>query len=623
MCLRVSLVALLVGVASCGGTDAPTQPTPPGGGTPVITIVEPLTPGQTSVLRGTHLREVARLTVDGKEAVITATTDAELHFSVPAMRACETDGRGVEVVANGVVRATGRIAAPGLVALEVGQSRVLGAAELGCVSLRASAAAYVLSMHNFSRQPVVEPYFRLRSYTVSADTTASAPPSFQSVPVPGTRWREQHSMPLVRATPSNHASHTGVLPAAFDPRYATATIGDTLVFVDWTKPEALTAGSRAEVPSYRSLVVAVAGAQVVVLDLRTAGASEMLANAPVRDRLQRAAAIADRYTLPAVRAVIDAEAAFPLGAGERVFTVVGDLPAGVAGGITTADLLGASYSRWTSDIGLVNLSAAFVREQSVRGEQLAATIIHENGHLADVVAARRRGVAGSTGWFSEALAVSVEERAARIAVGRELNVTVAEAQRDGVPAAAMRMPDGMSHLYSPWAGGVGAYVRGPRLALYAMEHLGEVGFAPSRNSLYQRLLAGSAPPETLPSVARERIWGIDAIARAAGMTAEELMERSTLAELTDDLVAPAAASALALPQFRTWNNALQSTGDLRSRVSSAHWLPLDEARVGEVTVPGGSHHYFYITTEPTRGLSIAASQVRLQDHHKVRVTRLW
>lgn len=631
MLLRVRLVTLLTMVAACGGADGPTRPTPPGGETPTITAVEPFTPGQTGVLRGTHLRAVTRLTVDGKEAAITETTDTEIRFTVPVMRPCETDGRGVEVVANSAIRAAGKVASPGGVALEPSESRVLSAAELGCILFPARAAAFVLSLHNFSRQPAAEPFFWLRSYTVSTDTAAGSLPSFHAASTPSAGWREQHFRPAVRAGQSTRFLGTNAPTTPFDSRYATAGVGDTLFFVDWTRTAALTATVRAEVPTYRAIVLAVAGAQVVALDLRTPAAAELLADAVVRDRLQRAAAITDKYALAAARAVIDPEAAFPTGAGGRVFTIVRELPAGIVGGITTSDLLGTSYSPWVSEIGLVDLGVAFVREPGLRAEQIASTMIHETAHLADVLAARKRGVAGAAGWASEAFAVATEERATRIAVGQEHQVTSAQAQATGVPAGGLRMPDGMAERLSPWgtfgtgvsATSTGAYVRGSRLLLYAMERMGETGLTPSATSLYQRLLGNSAAPNSLSTDDLNRIWGINAIAQAAGLSAEELMDQASLAELTDDLVDPSAAAARGLPQFRTWNNALASRNDLQSRIFPTHWLALDQARAGEIGVPGGSHHYLYFMTEPTRGLSLSASQVRLQPHHRVRVTRLW
>lgn len=626
---RNVVVPMLFFLASCGSGDSPTRPDPTGA--PTITSLDPLAPGQIGVLRGRNLGVVSRITVDGKEALVTQATDAEVRFTVPALRACETDGRGVEVLVNGAVRVSGKVAAPGLVMLQPGESRVLTPAELGCVSFSANPAAYVLSLHNFSWERVTESFFHLRSYTVAADSSAGPLPSFHTAPVPVAGQREQHLMPAERAwgTANLHPANTPAVP--FDAHYATAHEGDTLVFVDWTRTQSVTATVRSQVPVYQAAVVAIAGAQVVALDLRTPGAAELLSNSSLRARLRRAAEIADRYTLPAVRAVMDPDAAFPAGAGGRVFTIVHELPAGIVGGITTADLLGTTYSPWVSEIGIVDLGAGFIREQNVRAEQIASTMVHEHGHLADVLAGRRRGVANSAGWASEAFAVSVEERAARMAVGQEHQVTSAQTQADGVPTGGLRMPDGTSERYSPWgpfgtglsASSTGAYVRGTRLLLFAMETLGETGFAPSTTSLYQRLLANSAAPNSLSAADLDRIWGIDAVARAAGLSAEELMDRASLAELTDDLVEPQAAAARGLPQFRTWNSALQSRSELQQRTFPTHWLPLDAARAGEVSVPGGGHHYWYLVTEPGRGLAVSATQVRMHSHHQVRVTRLW
>jgi plastocyanin len=595
----------------------------------VISSVGLLTPGQAATARGANLQLVTRVTVDGREAVITQAGNGELTFTVPALRACETDGRGVEVVANDAVRITGIVSAPELVQLQPGESRVLAAADLACIRLPATAGAYVVSAHNDSRLPQAEPFFRLRTYTTSADTTAGAFSPFSLSASPANGDREQHLIARPSAAAATHQHSAAAAP--FDPRYATAAAGDTLTFVDWSDIRALTAATRDQVPVYRAVVLAVEGRQVVVLDLRTPDAAQLLASSTVRQRFRRAAEIAERYTIPALRAVIDPQASFPGGAGGRVFTVLQGLPAGVAGGISTTDLLDTSYSRWVSNIGVVNLSAELAREPNVRPEQIASTIIHEQAHLADVVAARTRGVAGSAGWFSEALAVCVEERAARLAVGQESQVTMTQAQADGVPAAAMRMPDGTAERYSPWGGfgtgvsasSTGAYVRGSRLVLFAMELMGETGFAPSARSLYQRLLVHSAAPGTRSATELERIWGIDAVAREAGISAEELMDWASLAELSDDLVEGQVADARGLPQFRTWNNALASRDVLQQRIFPTHWLPLNHARGGEISVPGGAHHYFYVVTEPTGGLSLSATQVRLQSHHRVRVTRLW
>jgi hypothetical protein len=101
------------------------------------------------------------------------------------------------------------------------------------------------------------------------------------------------------------------------------------------------------------------------------------------------------------------------------------------------------------------------------------------------------------------------------------------------------------------------------------------------------------------------------------------MEQATIAELTDDLVDSQAASTRALPQFRTWNNALGSRAELQQRAFPAHWLPVDAARATDVAVPGGTHHYWYLVTDAGRGLSLAASQLSLHAHHRIRVTRLW
>lgn len=628
MSLRKVGALTLVVLSACGSGDAPTRPNPSGGGSPVITAVGPLSPGQPAVLRGSNLRGIASLTLDGQPAVVVSASDAEVQFNVPALRACETDGRAVNIIVNGSMQTTGRIAAADLVNIQPGESRIISTSELSCLRFPGQAGAYVLSAHNFSRDRIVEPFFRLRTYTTAADTSATPLPSMNLLAAPGPGARELF-FPALEFT-GGEAGLASQDVSAFDPRYATAAEGDTLTFVDWSRIEAVTARSRELVPTYRAVVLAVAGQQVVVMDLRALDAAALVQDAGVRDRLRQAAQIVDRYALPSVRAVIDPEAAYPAGAGGRVFIMVGDLPAGGAGGITTADLLDTRYSPWVSGIGLVNLSTAFAHEPGVRPEQVATTVIHETAHLVDVLAGQRRGVASAQGWFSEALAVATEERAARMAIGQEHEVTLAQAQAPGVPAFGLRVPDALSHVYSPWgplssgagASSAGAYVRGVRLVLYAMEKLGETGFAPAERSLYQRLLAHSPARSSASADELAAAWGIAAIAREAGLSPEALMEEATMAELVDDLVAAEAVTQSSLPQFRTWNNAL-SSGGLAQRAGASHWLPLDAARVTDVAVPAGAHHFWFLATEPGKGLSLSATQIRMAAHHRVRVTRLW
>lgn len=624
-----SSTALLALLVACTGSDGPAPPTGPRGGQPTITAVEPLAPRQTGVLRGTNLRAITTLTIDGQTAALADAADTELRFTVPSLRPCETDGRVVEIVANGSIRASGRVAARGRVQLQVGESRIVSPADLSCLSFAGEAAAYVLSAHSFSRERLNEVFFRLRSYTVAPDTTPSPFPSFALAAV--MPQGEQRFPPLQQVAGSARRLDQAASVTPFDPGYATAQPGDTLAFVDWSKPASVTATSRDGVPTYQGVIVAVAGQQVVVLDLRLPDAGTLLQNAAVRERFRRAAELADRYALPAIQAVVDPSATFPAGAGGRVLTIVQELPPGLAGGVSTADLLGTSYSPWVSDIAIVNLSASFAREPNTRPEVIATTIIHEEAHLADVLAARKQGVASAQGWFIEAIAVAVEERAARMAVGLEHQVTPAQAGADGVPAFALRMPDIFAERYSPWgpvgtgagATSTGAYTRGLRLVLYAMERLGQTGFTPAEGSLYQRLLAHSPAPGSRSVDELAQLWSIDAIAREAGLSAEALMEGAALGELTDDLVEAAAAAERGLPQFRTWKNALVSRSELQQRASGSHWLPLDVGRYVDVAVPAGSHHFWYVVTEPGRGLSIAATQVHMRDHHRVRVTRMW
>src|SRR4030095_13297285 len=92
----------------------------------------------------------------------------------------------------------------------------------------------------------------------------------------------------------------------FDPRYATAVVGDTLRFVDWFSGQSQICQQPVEsVASFRAKVVAVSGQVAVVVDLRHPSAAAYLDPATL-GWLRDAAAMGDRWLLAAMRSLLDA-----------------------------------------------------------------------------------------------------------------------------------------------------------------------------------------------------------------------------------------------------------------------------------------------------------------------------
>lgn len=112
-------------------------------------------------------------------------------------------------------------------------------------------------------------------------------------------------------------------------------------------------------------------------------------------------------------------------------------------------------------------------------------------------------------------------------------------------------------------------------------------------------------------------WDIDAIAAEVGMTGNDLLEKSALAELTDDRLPPDAAEREGLLQYRSWNNqgAQLPEGPFTIRRG-------DPAMTAPLMAPAGAAGYRYIGGSQPEGVSIEADQIRIQPHQKIRLTRL-
>src|SRR5688500_15571134 len=134
---RLALTALAL--AACGETA-----TQPAGLR--LQRVEGFTPGATARVVGQGLSAVRTITVAGdtvRELVVVS--DGEATFRVPTQRACETDGRMVDVVANGEATLRAPLHVPGTISAAVGESRILTPEMLTCLRLPARDEDYVLS----------------------------------------------------------------------------------------------------------------------------------------------------------------------------------------------------------------------------------------------------------------------------------------------------------------------------------------------------------------------------------------------------------------------------------------------------------------------------------------------
>ena len=114
-------------------------------------------------------------------------------------------------------------------------------------------------------------------------------------------------------------------------------------------------------------------------------------------------------------------------------------------------------------------------------------------------------------------------------------------------------------------------------------------------------------------------WGIDAIATAVGMTKQELLDGSMMADLTDDLVDPAAVARYDIPQVDAWDHA-PADGALPS-APSGHLLQRHDRLSEGVSVVGGGYAYWYIDGGNV-GYSIEGQSPDLGPDHSVTLTRL-
>src|SRR5687768_10620575 len=229
--IALVVVALIV-ACDRGAPVEPIQPPP----AVDVTSVDTLRPGQIAHIRGSGLTGLKSLLLDGVQATeLVAVSDSIAQFRVPSARACETDMRIAKVSANGSAPIDAIVRVAPTVSLSPAESRILTPDDLKCLRLPAADEDYVLSAAN-----VTIPMAEMESLTplltvrvlgtgfASASTLASsdARRPFAPFPAAAAVALDEPAMPKLAALKGNYSQ----APIPFDPRYATAVVGDTLRF---------------------------------------------------------------------------------------------------------------------------------------------------------------------------------------------------------------------------------------------------------------------------------------------------------------------------------------------------------------------------------------------------------
>jgi hypothetical protein len=627
--LVVALIVACDGGAPDGGAPVdPTPPVPPAAAR--VTSVDTLRPGQIAHVRGSGLTTLRSLRLDGVEATeLVARSDSVVEFRVPSMRACETDMRAVKVSAEGSAPVGAVVRVPPSVALRPAESRVLTQDDLRCLQLAAADEDYVLSAANLAI-PTAEMEAPRMLASVRVLGTGDAPAStLASSDARGPLARlfardagtlVEPAMPELAALAALTGSYSQA-PVPFDPRYATAVVGDTLRFVDWFSGTPQICQRPADsVPSFRAQVVAVSGRVAVAVDLRHPSAAAYLDPAKL-GWLRDAAAMTDRLLLPTMRSLFAADYVPPAGGGGRYYLLLGNLPApfqsfaGFAydGPLPTVNLASQASCPRSSEMVVAALSADwFVQQPQYQHANWAASLfLHEYAHSADALTSGRGRIAGILG---EGLATLAEETASRIASGQPLRARHAGVGSDapaGVHGSALGMWGTLPAL-GPWQTN-GRYGANARMLLFLRELAGEASVDHGRRpTLYQRLVSAPVDWSNRPAV-------IAHITSVLGIEYADLIDRQTLASVTAGLIDPGVAHDL--PRYTSWDHSerARSTGPL-----SAGFPGRANRRVGgdhTLAAADGGHAALYLMADGPRGISLELVSMA-PTARTVRLTRL-
>lgn len=594
-------LALAVALAvACGDPTG----SPPPQETPTITA-SVLTAGGEGRLQGTHLDQLAgaSITVDGTPVAPSVTTGTEIRFPMPPTGTCEVDGRAVRIGA-GQLQHTGKLIVPGVLTLEPGESRLLRREDLAatCLQVPAGNRRYVLTALNASLTPAAAPDVLMTVRTwAGGEAGATASSHVNASP----------AAPREIVPPRSASAATGPhryvdQPVPYDPRYATAAVGDTLPWIDWWGPTYPNcAGAREQIPTIRIVIAAVSasGQAVIAYDARSTQ-SAAWTSGPVRARLGRMAEMMDRWAVRAVREVMS-PGYVPLGgAGGRWFHV---FRPDVAGWSVDNNDAPQTACRFSSEVPST-VGPDSPPTNDAQPEYLAGLAIHEYGHHAELVDRLRRWgsytppnrVSTTWGGLGEAWAQTVQETAARLA---SMQPTAARYTPLEVPVSNVPYTDfylngyGENPAQSLWGatGGParpGFYDQGPRFLMYLRERWGDaaIGSTPAR-------FFGAA--QDLPD------YGVQSLAALVGLTAESALDQWSLAEATDDLVDPGAAARHGLPQIMSW--VPHDAGPLPSVM-----VPRTTNRSWTLAVGRGNYAALYLFADGTdadQGVSISFANV--------------
>jgi hypothetical protein len=631
-----------------------------------VTTLRNAIPGTTATLVGRGFLAATTLTVDGVVVAVPAIrTDTAMSFTMPTTQACDVDGRPVLVgVTVGATTAAGTfpLNVPATWTLGIGESKTVSAAAGQCLVLPKGAGSYRISAVNLDRGNTASDIFSFQTVVSRAAVASLTPLASRSVaPVLAmrssmTRARalsgtaqdlvSATTRPAARsglvldgatygsATRSSVArimgpsrSISGTVATTFDPRLATAVVGDTLLVPDWfirtSTQAAMCTMPRDSVPVFKAVVYAINGNAVVLLDTRLTNMAQFAASG-VQARFVLALGMVEETSLPAIRSVIDPAYAPPQGASGRHFSVVTAIPNSSASGtIWFAEGMPQTVCPNASGADFAVLAATAAGWDV---GTIATVIDHERGHVSDQRYAWKTGVATglygaqltSTGWAIEAFASTVQEQAARIKLG-----VYQGADWNGLSSVAPNVqwgiwPDPKHDLVSPWGATTtntstyGPYDLGSQYLTYARQLAGEGGSA-------------TAPAQTMfQRMAISRNFTIDGVAAQTGLSANDFLDAAVLALVTDDAVSATQAARYSLPQFTYWSNSVQQTvvESMVQAFNPTHYWSTTQSVTGTETLAAGSFGYFVLPTDADKGQSVRLTMTSGAPASVLRLTRI-
>jgi len=594
--LLPALVVALIAACDGGASVEPTKPVH-------LTTVDTLRPGQTAQVRGSGLTGLRSLLLDGVAATeLVVGSDSVAEFRVPSLRACETDMRAVKVSADGAAPIGAVVRVPASVSLRPGESRVLTEDDLRCLRLAAADEDYVLSAANLAMAAVDAPRTLVSVRLLgTGDAAASTPASSDAGGALAPFSAGGAHTPLRRAMAAT-AARTDTYsqtPVPFDPRYATADVGDTLRFVDWLSGSPEICHQPAEtVPSFRAQVVAVSGRVAAVVDLRHPSAAAYLDPAKL-GWLREAAAVTDRLMLPTMRSLFDADFQPPAGGGGRYYLLLTALPtvaggAAVDGFLTTTTVASQASCPRASEMVVSRFNAeGFAQPQLQNPGFVAGIFLHEYAHNADALTNGRGRTAGVLG---EGLATLAMETASRIGSGQPLR-----ARHSRVGSDAPFYFEGAMGLWGtepqagPWQSN-GRFGPNARVLMFMRELAGEASVDHGRRpTLYQRLVAA-------PIDWDDHHQAIARITSVLGIPYADLIDRHTLASVTAGLIDPGVAHDL--PRYTAWDHSerARTAGPISANFPGRASRRASGERA--LAAADGAHAALYLMGDGPRGISL-------------------